>query len=66
MYRVRRKGKITRQPRIEGGRVHKGAGLDPRIADWVEREAARFNTTIPYVISVALSEFTGIKLKEHY
>lgn len=53
-----------RQPPVEGGRAWRSAGLAPEVEAWIEAEMNRWKVTGPFVISVALAEFAGIKLKD--
>jgi hypothetical protein len=38
--------------------------LAPEVEAWIEAEMNRWKVTGPFVISVALAEFAGIKLKD--
>lgn len=62
---MKRKGTIVRQPRVEGGRFKHGAGLESQVEQFVRREADRFGVSVPFIISVALAEYFGIKIERY-
>lgn len=62
MSRYRR----IRQKPIKGGRFQMGAGVEKMIYDWVDRQAAKFGVSRPFVISTALAQVAGIELDEDY
>jgi hypothetical protein len=58
--------RIVRQRPIPGGREPAFSALDPRIQQWVHREAMRFGCSHSFVINNALSVVSNIELFDDY
>lgn len=56
--------KVRRQRPIQGGRLRGSHGFDPHIYRAVEKEAQRFNCSIPFVLSVMAADALGIELEK--
>lgn len=52
------------QRRVEGGRIRRHTGFDPRVWAAVEKEARRYGVSIPFVLSVMAADTLGVPLEE--
>ncbi len=57
---------VRRQKPVQGGRERMHAGVIKQIDNAVAREAARYNVSKAFVISVILAKAFGIKDQETY
>lgn len=55
---------LRRQRPIEGGRIRKDAGFDPKVWKALEREALKFGVSIPFVLSVMAADTLGVQLED--
>lgn len=53
---------VRRQRPLAGGRFHGSTGFEPRVWKALQREAARFRVSIPFVLSVMAADTLGIEL----
>lgn len=57
---------MYRQTRIPGGRESAWAGLPPHLKDWVRAEAARYDVSMSFVLSTAISYISGMRIEQDY
>lgn len=55
---------LQRQRPIQGGRIRKDAGFDPKVWKALEKESSRFGVSIPFVLSTMAADTLGVELEE--
>lgn len=55
---------VQRQRPIQGGRIRKDAGFDPRVWKALEKESLRFGVSIPFILSVMAADTLGVPLSD--
>jgi hypothetical protein len=51
---------------LKGGRRPTWSGLDPALRRWAEREAARYDVSVSFVVNNAISFVSGVEAEEYY
>lgn len=55
---------VKRQRAIEGGRIRKDAGFDPKVWKALEQESRRFGVSVPFVLSVMAADTLGVDIED--